>query len=51
MTIIMYKKAGKNYSLLNSYRLITFKNMLAKVLKKYIVNIMSKAAKKYKLLF
>ena len=41
----------KDYSLLGSYRLIALKNTLVKVLKKYIANIMLKAAEKYKLLF
>jgi len=35
---------------LNNYNPITFKNTLIKVLKKYIVNIMSKAAEKHRLL-
>jgi len=46
--IIVLRK--KNYSFLNSYKLITFKNMLIKVLKKHIINIMFKAAEKYRLL-
>jgi len=50
ITIMLYKKGKKN-SLLGSYRLITFKNILTKVLKIYITNIMSKAAKEHKLLF
>jgi len=49
--VILRKERKKNYSLLSSYKLIIFKNMLAKVLKKYIVNIMLKAAEKYKLFF
>jgi len=49
--VVLRKEGKKDYFLLGSYRLITFKNMLVKVLKKYIVNIMSKAAEKYKLLF
>jgi len=47
--IVLYKKGKKNYSLLGSYKLITFKNILVKVLKKHVVNIMSKAVEKYKL--
>jgi len=48
--VVLYKKGKKNYSLLDSYKLIVFKNILAKVLKKHIANIMSKASEKYKLL-
>ena len=48
--IILYKKGKKDYSFLGSYKLITLKNTLAKVLKKYITNIMSKAAKEHRLL-
>jgi len=47
--IILYKEGKKNYSLLCSYRLITFKTTLAKVLKKHVANIMLKTAEKYKL--
>jgi len=49
--IVLYKKGKKNYSLLSSYKLIVFKNTLAKVLEKYIANIILKAIKKYRLLF
>jgi len=49
--IVLYKEGKKNYSLLSSYRPITFKNMLVKVLKKYIANIILEAAEEYKLLF
>jgi len=48
--VVLHKKRRKNYSLLNSYRLITLKNTLAKVLKKYIANIISKAIEKHRLL-
>jgi len=48
-TIVLCKEGKKNYSLLGSYRPITLKNMLVKVFKKYIVNIMAKAAKEYRL--
>ena len=41
----------KFFFFLGSYKLIIFKNILAKVLKKYIVNIISKAVEKYKLFF
>jgi len=46
---VLYKEGKKYYSLLGSYRLIALKNMLAKVLEKYIANIMSKAAEKHRL--
>ena len=48
--IVLRKKRKKNYFFLSSYRPITFKNILVKVLKKYIANIMSKAAENYRLL-
>ena len=49
ITVVLRKKEKKNYSLLGSYRLITFKNMLVKVLEKYVANIMLKAAEEYRL--
>jgi len=49
--VVLRKKGKKDYSLLNSYRLITFKNMLVKVLEKYVVNIILKIIKKYRLFF
>jgi len=49
--VVLRKKGKKNYSLLNNYKLIAFKNILAKVLEKYIINIMLKITKEYKLLF
>jgi len=51
ITVVLYKERKKDYSLLGSYRLITLKNMLVKVLKKHIANIISKAAEEYRLLF
>ena len=48
--VILHKDGKKDYSLLSSYKLIALKNTLAKVLKKYVANIISKAVKKYKLL-
>jgi len=48
--IVLYKEKKKNYSLLSSYKLIAFKNTLAKVLEKYIINIIFEVVKKYKLL-
>ena len=50
ITIVLRKKRKKNYSLLGSYKLITFKNILMKILEKYIANIIFKAVKEYKLL-
>jgi len=46
--IVLYKEGGKML-FLNSYKLIIFKNILVKVLKKYIANIILKVAKKYRL--
>jgi len=50
ITIVLCKEGKKDYSLLGSYRLITFENMLVKVLEKHIVNIISKATEEYRLL-
>jgi len=47
--VVLYKK-GFFFSLLGSYRLITLKNMLAKVLEKHIANIILKVAEKHRLL-
>jgi len=44
ITIVLRKEGKKDYSLLGSYRLITLKNTLAKVLEKHVANIISKAA-------
>jgi len=49
-TIVLRKEGKKDYSLPGSYRLITLKNTLAKVLKKHIANIMAKAVKEHRLL-
>ena len=43
ITIVLYKEGKKDYSLLGSYRPITLKNTLVKVLEKYIANIIFKA--------
>jgi len=48
--IILCKEGKKDYSLLGSYKLIIFKNTLVKVLEKYIINIILKAAEEYRLL-
>jgi len=50
ITIVLYKKGKKDYSFLGSYKPITLKNTLVKVLEKYIANIISKAAEEYRLL-
>jgi len=50
ITIVLYKEGKKDYSLLGSYKLITLKNTLVKVLEKHIANIIFKAAEKYRLL-
>jgi len=47
--IIVLRKEGGKYSLLSSYKLIALKNILIKVLKKHVVNIMSKTAKEHRL--
>jgi len=49
--IIIVLRKKKNYFLLSSYKLITLKNILVKVLEKYIVNIILKTAEEYRLLF
>jgi len=48
--VVLYKEEKKDYSLLGSYRPIALKNTLAKVLEKYIANIILEAAEEYKLL-
>jgi len=50
ITVVLCKEKKKDYSLLGSYRLIALKNTLAKVLKKHIANIISKAAEEHRLL-
>ena len=47
--IILYKKSKKNYLLFKSYRLITLKNMLIKIIKKILVTCLSYTAEKYSL--
>jgi len=49
ITVVLYKEGKKDYFFLSSYKLIAFKNILAKVLKKYIINIISKAIKELRL--
>jgi len=50
ITIVLRKKGKKDYSFLGSYKPIALKNMLVKVLEKYVANIISKAAEEYRLL-
>jgi len=50
ITVVLYKEGKKDYFFLGSYRLIAFKNMLVKVLEKYVANIISKAAEEHRLL-
>jgi len=50
ITVVLRKKGKKDYSLPGSYRLIALKNTLAKVLEKYIANIISEAAEEHGLL-
>ena len=49
ITVVLRKEGKKDYSFLGSYKLIAFKNTLAKVLKKHVTNIMSKAVEEYRL--
>ena len=48
--MVLYKEGKKDYSLPGSYGPIALKNMLAKVLEKYIANIISKTAEEQGLL-
>jgi len=50
ITVVLYKEGKKDYSFLGSYRLITLKNTLVKVLEKHVANIISKAVKEHRLL-
>ena len=50
ITIILHKKSKKNYLLSESYRLITLKNMLAKIIKKILVTYLNYTAEKHSLL-
>jgi len=47
ITIVLRKKGF----FLNSYKLIIFKNILVKVLKKHVANIIFKVVEEYRLLF
>ena len=48
--IILHKNGKKNYLLPESYRLITLKNMLTKIIKKMLVTYLSHTAEEYSLL-
>ena len=50
ITVVLRKEGEKDYSFLSSYRLVALENTLAKVLKKYVANIISKAVEKHRLL-
>jgi len=50
ITIVLRKEGKKDYSFPGSYRLITLKNTLVKVLEKHVANIILEAAEEYKLL-
>ena len=49
-TIVLYKEGKKDYSLLGSYQLITLKNTLSKVIKKYVANAIADTAEAHSLL-
>ena len=51
ITVILYKKSKKNYLLFKSFKLITLKNMLIKVIKKMLITYLNYAAEEYSLLF
>jgi len=48
--MVLRKEGKKDYSFPGSYRLITLKNTLAKVLEKHVANIISEAAEEHRLL-
>ena len=50
ITVILYKKGKKNYLLSKSFRLITLKNMLAKIVKKILTIYLSCTVEEYSLL-
>jgi len=50
ITVVLYKEGKKDYSFLGSYKLIALKNILVKVLEKYVANIISKAIEEHRLL-
>jgi len=48
--VVLRKEGKKDYSLLGSYRPITLKNTLVKVLEKHVANIILEAAEEHGLL-
>ena len=50
ITVILYKEDKKDYLLSESFRLITLKNMLTKVIKKVLITYLSCAVEEYSLL-
>jgi signal recognition particle GTPase len=50
ITIVLYKKSKKNYLLSKSYRLITLKNTLIKIIKKVLITYLSCITEKHSLL-
>jgi len=50
ITVILRKKSKKNYSLLDSYRLIALENILAKIIEKVLITYLSLAIKEHILL-
>ncbi len=48
--VILRKKSKKNYSLLDSYKLIILKNILAKIIKKVLITYLNLMIKEYVLL-
>ena len=50
-TVILHKKDKKNYLLPESFKLITLKNMLIKIIKKMLIIYLSCIAEEYSLLF
>ena len=51
ITVILHKKSKKDYLLPESFRLITLKNMLIKIIKKVLITYLSHTAEEYSLLF
>jgi hypothetical protein len=50
MTLALYKKGKKDYSLLGNYHLIALENILAKVVKKVLMNRLSLVVEEHNLL-
>jgi hypothetical protein len=49
-TLALQKEGKKNYSLLDSYHLISLENTLVKIVKKILINQINEAIKTYNLL-